>query len=65
MEFLTITTKYDIFVGDIVKFENGFYCVSLENEKPQVLDESQYNDFKHILFTIYNYKIINDGVNDD
>ncbi len=60
MEFLNITTKYDIFVGDIVKFENGFYCVSLKNQKPQVLDESEFKDFKHI-YNIYNYKIIKDG----
>ncbi len=65
MEFLTIVTKYDIFIGDIVKFDSGYYCVSLDDEKPQVLDEVQYNDFKHIIFTIYNYKLIKDGVNDD
>ncbi len=65
MEFLTIVTKYDIFIGDIVKCDSGYYCVSLDDEKPQVLDEVQYNDFKHIIFTIYNYKLIKDGVNDD
>ncbi len=68
MEFFTIVTKYDIFVGDIILFdtnETKYYCISIENQTPQVLDESQFNDFKNILFTIYNYKIIKDGVNDD
>ncbi len=54
MEFLTIVSKYDIFIGDIVKFDSGYYCVSLDDGKPQVLDEVQIMilNIYYLLYTI-------------